>query len=113
MIPYQFYKVLHFFSIFVFIVSSSLLLLVPDRARFFNALSGVAALLILTAGMGLMARLGGGFQPWIVAKMVIWFLVTGFIHFMAKRFPHKAQLALWVMIALTTLAAFFAVYKPI
>ena len=78
------------------------------------ALSAVLAL----AAMGAQAadvtlRVTGGALPgWVIAKLVIWLVVTGLGHLVAKRFPAQAAKAFWLTIALAIVAACLAIYKP-
>lgn len=74
-------------------------------------ITGFSSLLVLVGGMGALARTGAGFPPWAQAKIVIWLVVTGLGHVVAKRFPRQAGKALAVTIALAVVAAFLAVYK--
>ena len=93
-------------------LSGAAVLLSGQRTKFWMALTGGASFFILVGGMGLMARLGGGFQPWILAKLAIWFVVTGLGHMVAKRFPEHGRKAYWLTMGLAATAAWFAVYKP-
>lgn len=112
MLSYQVYKVLHLVAIFLFLTGASVLLS-GQRTRFWMILTGGASFFVLVGGMGLMARLGGGFQPWIWAKLGIWLAVTGMGHLVAKRFPARGAQAYWATIALAAVAVWLAVYKPI
>lgn len=112
MISYQIYKVIHLASIFIFLSGAAVLLLSERKTMFWKILTGVASFFILFGGMGLMARLGGGFQPWIQAKIVIWLVVTGLGHLVAKRFASKGMAAYWATMLLAVLAASIAIYKP-
>lgn len=109
---YQIYKVIHLAAIFLFLGSAALLLLTDKKSMKWKLISGITSFFILFGGMGLMARLGNGFQPWIWAKVAIWFVVTGLGHMVAKRFPRFGNGAYWVIVGLAILAASIAVYKP-
>lgn len=76
---------------------------------------GVALLLILVAGFGLLAKLGyakpGSWGLWIWAKLIIW-LVLGAMMTLTKRIPSMAR-ALWIVIPiLAAIAAYMAIFKP-
>jgi hypothetical protein len=112
---YQLYKVIHLAAIFVFLSGAAVLLLSDRKTAFWKALTGVASFFILLGGMGLMARLypGQGFQQnWILVKLVIWLIVTGLGHLVAKRFPAHGMKAYWATIILAVSAATLGVYKP-
>lgn len=72
---------------------------------------GVALLLILVSGFGMLAKLGYGFPLWVWLKIVIW-LVVGAALALVRRLPAQAG---WFWLALPllgTAAAWLAVYKP-
>lgn len=109
---YQIYKVIHLASIFLFLAGAAVLLLTEKRTMYWKLFTGITSFFILFGGMGLMARLGGGFQPWIMAKIIIWLVVTGLGHMVAKRFSGFSKQAYWFTIALAITAACIAIYKP-
>lgn len=113
--PYELYKVIHLSAIFIFLSSAAVLLLTDKKNKQWKIITGVSSFFILFGGMGLMARLypGQGFQqPWIHAKLVIWLIVTGLGHLVAKRFPAHGAKAYWATIALAIVGAILAIYKP-
>ncbi|HEY8278575.1 MAG TPA: hypothetical protein VIH99_03055 [Bdellovibrionota bacterium] len=109
---YESYKVIHFAAIFVFLSSASVLLLARPAGKAWKMITGLSSFVILVAGMGLLARIGGGLPLWVQVKMVIWLAITGLGHLVAKRFPAQAAKAYMATLALATLAAWLAVYKP-
>ncbi|MCO5142495.1 MAG: SirB2 family protein [Oligoflexia bacterium] len=112
MISYQVYKLIHLTSIFFFLTSVAVMLVAGKTGKIWKIITGISSFFILLGGMGLMARLQAGFQPWIVAKLVIWFLVTGGGHIAAKRFAKQGVLAYWVVMGFAIAAATLAIYKP-
>jgi type IV secretory pathway TrbD component len=111
MLSLQLYKVLHLASIFLFLTGASILL-IGGRSKLWSAITGAASLLILIFGFGL-AHVGGyGMQPWVMAKFVIWLVVTMMGHMVAKRWPKQGMLAYWITLILAVAAAALAVYKP-
>lgn len=113
---YQVYKVIHLAAIFVFLSSAAVLLITDKKTTYWKIVTGVSSFFILLGGMGLMARLypGQGFQqPWIQAKIVIWLVVTGLGHMVAKRFPSFGGRAFFVTLMLAITAASLAIYKPV
>ncbi len=112
---YQVYKVIHLAAIFLFLSGAAVLLLSDKKTTFWKVVTGVASFFILFGGMGLMARLypGQGFQqPWIHGKLVIWLVVTGLGHLVAKRFPAHGMRAYWAIMILAVTGAWLAIYKP-
>jgi hypothetical protein len=110
---YESYKLLHFAAIFVFLSSASLLLLAPPSGKIWKIVTGVASLVILVAGFGMLAKGGLGFPLWVQIKIVIWLGITALGHIVAKRFPAQATRAYWVTMALAIVAASLAVFKPL
>ncbi len=76
-----------------------------------SALHGVGLLITLVAGFGLLARIGGGFPGWVIAKLVIW-LLLGAALMIPYRSPALAKPMLWALPLLGALAAYLALYKP-
>ncbi len=122
--PYSIYKLMHYVGIFamlvVFALACAHALLVDARAhrharRGFAIAHGVAALLILTGGFGMLARLGmvhGGLPGWILVKLAIWLVLAGAIVLPAR----DRRLARWLPVAVplaALAAAATAIYKPL
>jgi hypothetical protein len=78
-------------------------------------LHGLGALLALTGGFGLLARLnlsGPGLLPgWIWAKLTLWVLLGGLIALPYRR-PAMARTLLFLLPVLGFLGAVLANYKP-
>ncbi len=110
---YELYKVIHFTAIFVFLSSASVLLMAKPQGPLWKIITGLSSFMILVAGMGMIQRGALGYPMWVQAKLVIWLVVTGLGHLVAKRFPAQAQKAYWITMVLAILAAILAVYKPV
>jgi uncharacterized membrane protein SirB2 len=78
-------------------------------------LMGVMSLIILVAGMGLIARLGiphGEPWPlWLKAKLGIWAVVVIGAPVVNKRFSVHAHKYFWVCTVLLVVASYMANYK--
>lgn len=72
---------------------------------------GIAMVVILVAGFGLLARLGIGFNTWAGAKLAIWLVFGGWIAVINRK-AEATALHWGVLGTLGALAAFIAVYKP-
>lgn len=121
--PYSIYKLMHYVGIFAMLVIVALACAhaLRDGARAdrharrgFAIAHGVAALLILTGGFGMLARLGivqGGLPGWILVKLVIWSALAG-----AITLPYlDRRLARWLPVAVplaSLAAAATALHKP-
>jgi uncharacterized membrane protein len=121
--PYSIYKLVHLAGIFALLVGFTLACAhargegagADRRARrAFAFAHGVAVLLVLTGGFGMLARLGtvhGMLPGWILAKLALWALLAGAIA-LPHRKPRLARaLPVWVSV-LALAAAATAVYKP-
>lgn len=83
----------------------------PNR-RTLGILHGVGLLLMLVAGFGMLARLGGSVTGgWVWTKVIIWLLLGG-----ATVLPYKnrglASAMLGLLPLLGLLAGYLAIYKP-
>lgn len=120
--PYVLYKLMHLAGIFTLLVSFTLACAhargpeSSDRRarRSFAITHGVAVLLVMTGGFGMLARLGvvhGMLPGWILAKLAIWTLLAGAIA-LPHRNPALARaLPFWASLAALAAAA-TAIYKP-
>jgi len=83
-VSYQFYKIMHLFGIFAMLVALAVscghAALGGRRAdnpmrKLLGAVHGIALLLVLTGGFGMLARLGamhGALPMWVYLKLAIW-----------------------------------------
>lgn len=116
---YQIYKVIHFLGLFMIVASVGGQILhaingggkVYPGKKWVGMQSGIGLLLLLLGGFGMLARLGTGFELWVILKVVIW-LVMGFIGSVALRKANLSKVIWVVMIALLVVATGLAVYKP-
>jgi len=123
MISYQVYKVLHLTSIFMIVLALGGMAVAALNGGVKNHpfrkqlawTHGIGMVLALVAGFGLLARLGlqhnQGLPGWILAKLVIWFIIGG----LPALFIRQPRLSkpLWLgIITLTLAATYIAGYKP-
>jgi uncharacterized membrane protein SirB2 len=111
----QFYKIIHVVSIVLFFSTYAAAVVKPGSIKFEKILSGVAILLILVSGFGLLARLnvpmGAAWPLWVKVKLSIWIFIGALGHMVLKRFPKAAGKFLWASIGLLVVASYMANYK--
>lgn len=112
---YQVYKMIHIVSIVLFFSTYAVATVKPGSIKLEKILSGIAVLLILVSGMGLVARLGiphGEPWPlWLKVKLGIWIAIGSSGHMVLKRWPKAAGQFFWIAIALLVTASYMANYK--
>ncbi len=112
------YKLLHIFGVllaFLALGGSTLLAAVGSdhgRGRKLAGMThGIALILVLITGFGLIASLGTGFPLWVWLKLGVWLLLGGSIA-LVRRMPERAAL-FWTLIPLLGgLAAYLVLFKP-
>jgi hypothetical protein len=112
-----FYKVVHIFGFALLLaalggmVSEAAAGATSPRWRSLSALHGVALVLVLLSGFGMLAKLGGGFPGWVIAKLLIW-LALGAAVVLVRR-AARSSVALWLGLSVLAAAAgYLAIYKP-
>lgn len=95
-LSYETYKITHLFFIMLFISLAAVSLWYGGRNKMLSMVIGIATLLILVSGMGLVATLGfkhGEPWPlWIKIKMALWLLVAVLVPLIQKKFPKLGKI---------------------
>jgi hypothetical protein len=114
----SFYKIIHLTGVIMvmlayggLIVRSALQADSPQVKRLGAITSGIGLLLILFGGFGLLAKLQYGFPLWIIAKIVIWFVLGGMIALINRK-PGMSQILWWSTIVLGVIAIVMGLVKP-
>ena len=114
----MFYKVLHiigilmlFLSIGGAIIRASIDQKSEKLEKFVLMNHGIALIIIVIAGFGMLAKLGMVFTGWVVVKIIIW-LLMGALILPIKKMPEKRAVWWFTALILGSIAAFMALYKP-
>lgn len=115
------FKVLHLLGVFLLFAALGGMVLrvyasgqAPPRDRAFKLATithGVALVILLVTGFGLLGMLELGVPGWAWAKLVVW-LVMGALVVVIRRSPSSAGWLWWLLPALGLVAAWLALYKP-
>ena len=108
MLALSFYKVLHLFGIMLMLSALGAAIAgageaSPRLKKLAGIAHGVALLIVLVGGFGMLARLGmgSGWPLWVWLKLVIW-LIFGAATVFVRKAGEKAG---WLLVALPVLAA--------
>ena len=116
MLSYEFYKTLHIISLFFFFGALGASFYHKKAVRHLKIILGVSSLLILVAGMGLLARLGVGhtslWPNWTYGKLILWLVLVIAAPILVKRIQNKKILAFNLLLVIGSFAAILAIWKP-
>jgi uncharacterized membrane protein SirB2 len=114
-LSYEFYKVIHVLCVVLFVGAIAAQFFSENAPKSTKIISGVASLLILVAGMGLLARVGighgEGWPLWVKVKLGLWIAITALGPILAKRLKEKRHLAYYGIVVLVFIAIYMAVNK--
>lgn len=112
---YEFYKVLHVFSVIIFAILGMMAIYKDKLPKAAKITLGTFSLLVLVGGMGLLARIGvshgQGFPTWVSIKIVIWLALAALFGIISKRGVQNKMMPTLVSGALGFGAIVLAVYK--
>lgn len=106
-----YYYLLHLFSLFVLTAHTFMAFANPDPANRKQTMiiTGIATLLVLVSGFGLLAKLHANqFEAWVIVKLVCWLGLSALAG-IAYRRPHLRSVLAVIALGLI-LVALFMVY---
>ena len=114
-----FYKVLHLLGVFLLFMGVGGLCALsiagadnPRARKLSSMLHGIALVITLVAGFGLLAKLGMGatIPLWVWLKILIWIALGGVV-VAIKRAPQHATTLFFALPVLGAIAGYLAIYK--
>lgn len=100
-----FYSLLHVFALFVLTAHIFMAFAnpAPENRKRTMMITGAASLLVLVSAGGLMAKLGYSWgSPWVIVKVVCWFLLTGLAGMVYRKPEARGVLALVALVLILT-----------
>jgi hypothetical protein len=123
MFPRDFYEILHVLGIAMLFVAIGGVAVhaanggtkaTSNTRPLVGSIHGLGALLILTGGFGMLARMGlvrGSFPGWLWGKIIIWTILSAIV-LLPYRNPALARPFLFLLPLLAAAAVYLALYKP-
>lgn len=90
------YSLLHVFALFVLTAHTFMAFAnpAPENRKRTMMITGAASLLVLISAGGLMAKMGYSWgSPWVIVKIVCWFLLTGLAGMVYRKPERRGALA--------------------
>ncbi len=116
MINYEIYKMIHVFMVVIMFTYFGIQIYAKDKVKMAAMWSGIASLLILVSGMGLLARIGvshtEGWPFWVIFKLGVWTLITIATPIIIKRAKGFSKNWLYVMFLMLLTVIYMVQYKP-
>lgn len=109
---YEFYKVIHIFCLIFWVGCIGVAFSSQVPKKWASIGGGVASLLLMVAGMGLLARTKVGWPGWVITKFVLWLALSIAIPVIGKRIEGSKEKYFFGVIILFLTAAFMAIMQP-
>lgn len=109
-----YYQLLHLFSLFVLTAHTFMAFANPDpvNKKKTMMITGIAGLLVLISGFGLLAKLHPGtFPGWVVVKLVCWLGLVAFAGVVYRR-PHLRDKLAFTALSLILVALVMVYARP-
>jgi uncharacterized membrane protein SirB2 len=109
-----FYYILHVFALIVLTAHTFMALAnpAPENRKRTMMITGIASLLMLVSGFGLLAKVHGNqFHGWVIVKLVCWLFLSGLAG-LAYRKAHLRGLFSLIGLSLVLVALVMVYLKP-
>ena len=103
---YGFYHILHIVCLVAIVSGFTLVLKGDNKSKMPKIITGISSLFLFVSGMGLLAKTGTGFEPWVLTKLGIWLSLAIMVPVTAKRFPEKRGLVYKIAMVLVFIAVY-------
>jgi uncharacterized membrane protein SirB2 len=115
MISYEVYKIIHFTCLILMVGGFSISFFATNTPKYIKIISGVASLLMMVSGMGLIARIGIGhgasWPLWLKLKLTMWLVISITGPVLGKRLVEKRQMGYFIMMILFFATIMIAISK--
>ncbi len=109
---FEFYKLIHVVSaLALFMTLGASIIANKQGGKKIAVQHGVALLLMMIAGFGMLAKHQIGFPVWVIVKLVLWLTLGGMV-VLIKRMPEKQTVLWYGTVVVGLFAVFLALYKP-
>jgi hypothetical protein len=108
---YTTYKIIHLVGVAAIAIGLGGMMAGGGNRKMFAILQGIALLVMLVSGFGLLARLHLGFPHFAQAKMVLW-VVIGMLPMIFRRLRVPIAAGIVISLALIGIMAWLGVVKP-
>jgi membrane associated rhomboid family serine protease len=108
---YTTYKIIHLIGIAALALGVGGMIAGGGHRKTFAILQGIALVVMLVSGFGLLARLHLGFPHFAMAKLVVW-VIIGMLPMLLRRLRVPPLGGICILLALVGIMAWLGVVKP-
>ena len=83
----------------------------PEKRKYVLMMSGIASLVMVVGGFGLLAKLGLKFEGWVLVKIICWLVLSALAGYAFRR-PMLAKALSLVAMLIVVLALYMVYAKP-
>lgn len=105
------YKIIHLIGVAALAIGIGGMLAAGSNRRIFSILQGIALLVMLVSGFGMLAKLHLGFPHFAMVKTVIWVLI-GMMPMILRRLHAPIIVGICISLTLVGIMAWLGVLKP-